>query len=74
MRRFYNPDDIAPDMTDEELLDADVDIHERAEAWAEVQRGDVRAIQRRLTKMLGDQVTHVPVGQGVIRHREEDAA
>jgi hypothetical protein len=59
--------------TDEELAE-EIALYEQYQAWQEVQRGDVRAIQRRLTKLLGDQVTHVPVGHGVIRHREEDAA
>jgi hypothetical protein len=31
----YRDDDIAPDMTDQELVDADVDIHERIEAERE---------------------------------------
>ena len=30
MRRLYNPDDIAPDLTDDEILTADVAVYERA--------------------------------------------
>ena len=74
MKPIYLDDDLAPDATDEELIAADVDIEERrAAAWAAIQRGDLRALQRQLTDTFGQGFQPVPVGTGRIR-MEDDAA
>lgn len=62
--------DLGPDVTRDEAIAADVELRERAAAWAEVQRGDVWSIQRRLIGSLHD-FTPVPVGTGRLRTREE---
>jgi hypothetical protein len=68
-RAAYRVDDVdrTESPTAEEIA-GEVELKERADSWAELQRGDLAAVQRRLTKLVGA----TPVLNGAIRSRREN--
>lgn len=64
--------DLGADITRDEDIAAEVDMQERAAIYAEMQRGDVKALQRRIVGMLGRDAVTIPSRTTRLHMREED--